>query len=196
MRLFLLLASVAGVSILVGALVAGFVELPADVAYYAQWSSSPGAGYLDHPGGVAWPLSPFGQNLPTALRLIPLGVAFLNALVIVALLTRVDATMSTAAAVFFSPLWLAGTLLWTPDAGLLLFWHLSLLLAVQERMLWTLPFTLAAMTCFKIVGLPLTLLLLWIFRDDRQRRGWIRRAGAKPVPAAPGEQGEAAPRQV
>src|SRR5690606_25103909 len=100
---------------------------------------------------------------------VPLLFAAGNAALVIVMLTRVQAAPLTGVAAFAMPAWLGLCLLWTPDGGLLFFWHLALLAMFERRVRWLLPLATAGMTAFKITGLPLALLLLLVFRSDRER---------------------------
>ena len=151
------------------------IELPSDVLYYAQWARTPSLSYLDHPGGVAWPLAWLPSDARSlALRLLPLLAALAQGVLITRLLTAGRAGRSTGFWLAFacSPLWLAGILLWTPDAPLLLGWHLGLLAIVGGASpLWLVPAALM-MTTAKVSGWYHRGGWVLLTRDAPERRRW------------------------
>lgn len=149
----------------------GLVEPAPDVAYYAAWSRWPAAGYLDHPGAVAWPLAALPDAwLLSAVRALPLALAVVHAAILARLLHALAAPRAAALALFVSPLWLAGALLWTPDVPLLFAWHAGLLVLVTRRGLpWLVPLA-ALMAAAKIIGPALAACwLLAAWRAPRER---------------------------
>jgi len=105
-------------------------DLVADEGYYTLWSFHLGAGYLDHPPGVAWVIA-LGRWLLGENSLGVRLVALLSPLVISAALYRIGLILFDATVAGLSVLWynltvgIALSLLATPDVPSTLFWALA-----------------------------------------------------------------------
>jgi len=162
------------------------LEPASDTAYYLGWSRFPALGYLDHPGGVAWLALPFPDGaLRTAAWLLPLLVAAGHVWIVAGFVAQVgslpDRQSRSAAgppyggntlgvALFASPLWVGGALLWTPDCVFLAAWHGGLLVLLSRRRLYLLVPLAFVLVAFKLSGL--WLVLVWVvaaWRRDRIR---------------------------
>jgi 4-amino-4-deoxy-L-arabinose transferase-like glycosyltransferase len=112
-------------------IVAGFVPVSPDEAYYWVWSRAPAPGYLDHPFMVAlWirlGTALFGHGAFGIRFLAPLSAA-LGSILIMDSARRLGAGRGYAAALLLNATLLfgAGGILMTPDTPLILFWIATL----------------------------------------------------------------------
>ncbi len=132
-----LLAAAAAVRLLVAA----FVPLVPDEAYYWEWSRHLAAGYFDHPPVIAWLIRAGTVILgatPIGVRAGPIATGFLGSLAAAALANRLGGPRGAwRLAILLSvvPLAGAGLILATPDAPLL---------ACSAVMLWAIDHALGA----------------------------------------------------
>jgi 4-amino-4-deoxy-L-arabinose transferase-like glycosyltransferase len=134
-----LLAAAAAVRLLVAA----FVPLVPDEAYYWEWSRHLAAGYFDHPPVIAWLIRAgtlVGGATPLGVRAGPIVAGFLGSCAAAALANRLGGPRGARRlAVLLSvvPLAAVGLILATPDAPLL---------ACSAVMLWAIDHALGRAT--------------------------------------------------
>lgn len=128
-----------GISLIIKLVLAYFIPVFADEAYYYIWSLRPQLSYFDHPPLVSWMIS-FGHIFlptgnPISLRISFILASFLTTLVWLKILKNKGfsdfAIESFLILVFLNPLLGPGSVVATPDVPLVLFWSLSYLTFTQ-----------------------------------------------------------------
>ncbi len=114
-------------------LLAYFVPVFGDEAYYYIWSLHPQLSYFDHPPMVSWFI--YAAHLilspgnPVSLRFVFILASFLTSLIWIKILRLKGFDNSSVlmwlVLIFLNPLLGAGSILATPDTPLVLFWSLS-----------------------------------------------------------------------
>jgi len=140
-RSWLSMAALAAVAVAVASVLwrvwlAGQADLAPDEAYYHAWSTRLAWTYLDHPPMTAWLLALMGAGPGDALGVRGLAIALTTGALaaLAALVWRPATPMRSVGAVtlaVLTPAFGVGSVLLTPDAGLLLCWTLALLATVQ-----------------------------------------------------------------
>jgi 4-amino-4-deoxy-L-arabinose transferase-like glycosyltransferase len=123
------------ISFAIKVLLAAFIPVFGDEAYYYIWSLHPQLSYFDHPGMVSWMISlghfvtPAGH--PLSLRFSFLLLSFFTSLIWIKILRHQN--FGTGRILIFlllallNPLLGPGSVLATPDVPLVFFWSLSYL---------------------------------------------------------------------
>lgn len=120
-------------SLLIKVVLAYFVPVFGDEAYYYIWSLYPQLSYFDHPPMVSWFISISHMVLPAghpiSLRMLFIVASFITTLTWVAVLRFKNYSERTIiiwlSLFFLNPLLGIGSILATPDTPLVLFWSLS-----------------------------------------------------------------------
>jgi 4-amino-4-deoxy-L-arabinose transferase-like glycosyltransferase len=137
-----------GLSLIFKLILAFFIPVFADEAYYYLWTLHPQLSYFDHPAMVSWFISlghlflPHGN--PLALRISFVLASFIVSVLWVQIL-RLKNISTSAIFIFISlyllnPLLGVGSIVATPDTPLVLFWSLSyycyLRLLAEQKLQW------------------------------------------------------------
>jgi 4-amino-4-deoxy-L-arabinose transferase-like glycosyltransferase len=114
-------------------LLAYFIPVFGDEAYYYIWSQHPQLSYFDHPAMVSWFIYAghlfFPEGNPISLRISFVIASFLISLIWVEILNfkklSAESIVFFLVLLFLNPLLGLGSILATPDTPLVLFWTLS-----------------------------------------------------------------------
>ena len=122
-------------------LVAAFVPLSPDEAYYRLWSTALAPGYLDHPPMVALMIragTALAGGGPLGVRLLAPFAALLGSLLLMDAVDRAAPGRGEAAALLLNSTLLfgAGAIIVTPDTPLLLFWTAALWALARLEETW------------------------------------------------------------
>ncbi len=114
-------------------LLAYFIPVFGDEAYYYIWSQHPQLSYFDHPAMVSWFIYAghlfLPEGNPLSLRISFVLASFMISLIWIKILSikkfSVESTLFFLVLLFLNPLLGLGSIVATPDTPLVLFWTLS-----------------------------------------------------------------------
>ncbi|MGB9600623.1 MAG: ArnT family glycosyltransferase, partial [Myxococcota bacterium] len=152
-----------------------YLDIHPDEAYYFSWSEFLRAGYVDHPPVIAYTVwlsrMLFDENL--SIRGINIIIAFISLLFLYGSIRRVSNNRASGPAVIiialFSPLFITGAVITTPDTPLILFVSAYLYFSLRSfeessgymiSILSGISLGLAMLSKYTAFFIPLSLLIL------------------------------------